>query len=191
MQNKWTLEEEKQLVFKLREGVQMKDIADATGRSYGAIKERLKKIIFENIKNINNNDEVKRVSKYLNLDYELVKKYYKAYGDRIEEQTQQKQEQTQLKQEQTQHKQEHKLEQIQHKQEHKLEQTRQKQEQTQLKEQINQTGGNGTNMTIKRQNDILEDIIKNQELKKKIGNLIKKKQLDKNSKEVLKKLLFQ
>ena len=46
-------------------------------------------------------------------------------------------------------------------------------------------------MTIKRQNDILEDIIKNQELKKKIGNLIKKKQLDKNSKEVLKKLLFQ
>ena len=46
-------------------------------------------------------------------------------------------------------------------------------------------------MTIKRQNELLEDIVKNYELKKQIGNLIKKKQLDKNSKEVLKKILFQ
>ena len=179
MQNKWTLEEEKQLVFKLRSGAQMKDIAEISGRSYGAIKERLKKIIFENIKNINNNDEVQRVSKYLNLDFELVKKYYLAYGERIEDekQGQQKQEIQQGQQKQE----------IQHgQQKQEIQHGQQKQE---IQPQINQTGG--TNMTLKRQNELLEDIIKNQELKKKIGDLIKKKQLDKDSKEVLKKILFQ
>jgi len=169
--NKWTLEEEKELVFKLRGGSQMKDIADSTGRSYGAIKERLKKIIYENIKNIDNNDEVQKVSNYLNLDSELVKKYYKAYGDR---KTQQKQEASQYQQQQKQE---------------ILQPHPQLTQQSQQKQEIIQTGGK--NMTIKRQNELLEDIIKNQELKKKIGDLIKKKQLDKDSKEVLKNLLFQ
>ena len=152
--NKWTHNEEKDLVLKLRGGAQMKDIAELSGRSYGAIKERLKKIIYENIKNIDNNDEVHKVSKYLNLDTELIKKYYTAYGGRLEGMIKQES----IKQEQI------------------------------NQEQIKQSGG--TNMTIKRQNEMLEDIIKNHDLKKKIGKLIKTKQLDKDSKEVLKKILF-
>ena len=153
--NKWTHNEETDLVFKLRGGSQMKDIAESSNRSYGAIKERLKKIIYENIKNIDNNDEVQRVAKYLNLDSKLVKNYYRSYGGRLIDQ-QQKQES--IKQEQP------------------------------KQELINQSGG--TNMTIKRQNELLEDIIKNHDLKKKVGKLVKTKQLDKDSKEVLKKLLL-
>jgi len=168
--NKWTHNEETDLVFKLRGGSQMKDIAESSNRSYGAIKERLKKIIYENIKNIDNNDEVQRVAKYLNLDSKLVKNYYRSYGGRLIDQ-QQKQES--IKQEQP-----------------KQEQPKQesiKQEQPK-QELINQSGG--TNMTIKRQNELLEDIIKNHDLKKKVGKLVKTKQLDKDSKEVLKKLLL-
>jgi len=165
MQNKWTLNEEKQLVFKLRDGAQMKNIAESSGRSYGAIKERLKKIIYENIKNIDNNHEVQKVSKYLNLDPTLIKKYYKAYGDRI------KQNQEETKQIES--------KQIEPKQV----------ESKQIEPKQEQLGGMSVNMTIRKQNELLEDIIKNHDLKKKIGKLIKKKQLDKFSKEILKKYI--
>jgi hypothetical protein len=186
--NKWTHNEEKDLVFKLRGGSQMKDIAESSGRSYGAIKERLKKIIYENIKNINNTDEVQKVAKYLNLDSKLVEKYYRAYVSRLIDQQQEQPKQEQPKQEQP--KQEQPKQEQPKQEQPKQEQPKQEQpKQEPIKQElINQTGG--TNMTIKRQNEMLEDIIKNHDLKKKIGQLVKTKQLDKDSKDVLKKLLF-
>ena len=160
--NKWTHNEEKDLVLKLRSGTQMKNIAESSGRSYGAIKERLKKIIFENIKNIDNNDEVQKVASYLNLDSKLIKNYYIAYEGRLKEQSKHP----------------------------KQEQPKQDQPKQEQPKQDQPTQSGGTNMTVKKQNEVLEDIIKNHDLKKKIGKLIKTKQLDKTSKEVLKKIYF-
>jgi DNA primase len=168
--NKWTLDEEKKLVLKLRGGYQMKTIAEESGRSYGAIKERLKKIIFENIKDINNQNEVEKVSRSLNLDKELIGKYYYDYEKRLQpKQEQPKQEQP--KQEQPKQEQP------------KQEQPKQEQEQP---KPIEQTGG----QNLKRQNEMLEDIVKNYELKKQIGNLIRNKKLDEETKDILKKLII-
>jgi hypothetical protein len=173
----------------------MKDIAESTNRSYGAIKERLKKIIYENIKNIDNNDDVQRVAKYLNLDSKLVKNYYRSYGGRIEQkQIEQKQiEQKQVEQKQIEQKQveQKQVEQKQVEQKQvEQKQIEQKQVNRETNQELNQIQSGGTNMTIKRQNEMLEDIIKNHDLKKKVGKLVKTKQLDKDSKEVLKKLLL-
>ena len=155
--NKWTLDEEKKLVLKLRGGYQMKTIAEESGRSYGAIKERLKKIIFENIKDINNQNEVEKVSRSLNLDRELIGKYYHDYEKRLQPPQEQPQEPKQEP----------------------------KQEPSQVKP-IEQIGG----QSLKRQNEMLEDIVKNYELKKQIGNLIRNKKLDKETKDILKKLII-
>ena len=158
--NKWTLDEEKQLVLKLRGGGQMKNIAEESGRSYGSIKERLKKIIYENIKNVDNQQEVQKIGGYLNLDTELIKKYYHTYKDRFEQQNKKV----------------------------NGEINNQNPKEQKIEQKIEQNGG--ANMTIKKQNEVFEEIIKNYELKKKVGKLIKTKQLDKDSKEVLKKLLL-
>jgi len=188
--NKWTHNEEKDLVLKLRSGTQMKNIAESSGRSYGAIKERLKKIIFENIKNIDNNDEVQKVASYLNLDSKLIKNYYIAYEGRLKEQSkhpkQEQPKQDQPKQEQSKQEQSKQPKQEQPKQE----QPKQDQPKQEQPKQDQPTQSGGTNMTVKKQNEVLEDIIKNHDLKKKIGKLIKTKQLDKTSKEVLKKIYF-
>lgn len=179
--NKWTHNEEKDMVLKLRRGMQMKNIANTSGRSYGAIKERLKKIIYENIKNINNDQEVEKVSKYLNLDNNLIKKYYYAYGDRLEQ---------------------IKVKPIDVKPINvKPIDVKQKLIQSgdvkpidvkpiDVKQELIQSGGVNVDMAIRRQNNIFEEIIKNHELKKKIGKLIKTKQLDNISKNILKKLLL-
>lgn len=185
--NKWTLDEEKHLVFKLRDGVQMKDIGELTGRSYGAIKERLKKIIYENINDLNNNDEIRKIAKYLNLDEELVKKYYEAYRERngvngvnglngvngVD-----RKDETNIS------KVNKEVRQIDDK-----DKTNKSQVNKEVNEEVKQTGG--AYMTIRKQNELLEDILKNHELKKKVGKLVRTKQIDRDSKEVLKKILLE
>ena len=170
--NKWTLEEERKLVFKLRGGTQMKDIAESSGRSYGAIKERLKKIIYENINDINNNNEIRKVALQLNLGEELVKKYYEAYRDR----NQNKNVETKVNGE---------TNRVNGESNRVNGETKVNGD---AMKEINQTGG--AHMAIRKQNELLEDILKNHELKKKVGKLVKTKQIDNYSKEVLKKILL-
>jgi hypothetical protein len=223
--NKWNHTEEKDLVFKLRGGSQMKDIAVSSGRSYGAIKERLKKIIYENIKNVDNQQEVQKIGGYLNLDTNLIKKYYHNYKNRLEQENNKVNGETNNKvngetnnkvngetngeiNRETNNKTNNKVNgeingEVNGETNNKTNNKVNGEINREINREINKVNGEennpnpqkieqngGTNMTIKKQNEVLEEIIKNYELKKKVGKLVKTKQLDKNSKEALKKLLL-
>jgi len=160
----WSHDEEKKLVISLRGGLRFNKIGETLGRTDNAIKQRIKKIIYENIDDINNQNQLNKVSKSLNLDPGLVKSYYDSYKSQFDESIKNKQKSNSVDVEIP---------------------------KNNLTNSINpdvQIGGAKTN--IKRENEILNDILDNYELKKKIKKLLKEKKLDIKSKDQLKKLFL-
>ena len=74
MPNKWTPEEEINLIKMLKEKKSLKEISRTLNRSENAVEQRINKIIYENIKN--SGKTVESMSKALNMPVEDVNSYY-------------------------------------------------------------------------------------------------------------------
>jgi hypothetical protein len=75
---KWTAEEELDLIKNIANGLNIDLIAQKHNRSNSAIELRLKRIIFENI---NNKISPENISKLLKLDIDKIKQYYYSYKE--------------------------------------------------------------------------------------------------------------
>ncbi len=80
MANRWTEEEEHNLVKYISHGKKISDLANTFNRSENALSWRLKKIIYENMIH---GKTVKNLSKLLNLPDDTINQYYYSYKDYI------------------------------------------------------------------------------------------------------------
>ena len=71
----WTHEEEKQLVLALRNNERFNEIGVKLGRTDNSIKQRVKKIIFDNISDINDEKQILKVNSFMVLRFYLIISY--------------------------------------------------------------------------------------------------------------------
>jgi hypothetical protein len=85
MNNRWTIQEESNLLKSIASGKTCKDLTGGFNRSENALELRLKKIIYENI---SKGKEPERIATLLNYPKDKVMQYFYSYKDYINKQEQ-------------------------------------------------------------------------------------------------------
>jgi hypothetical protein len=81
MNTRWTLEEEKKLIREVKNGSNLSGLSKELNRSENALELRIKKIIYDSIAG---NKSINSISRSLNLPEEKVKQYFYSYKDMME-----------------------------------------------------------------------------------------------------------
>jgi hypothetical protein len=81
MNTRWTLEEEKKLIREVKNGSALSGLSKELNRSENALELRIKKIIYDSIAG---NKSINSISRSLNLPEEKVKQYFYSYKDMME-----------------------------------------------------------------------------------------------------------
>ncbi len=84
MNNRWTFQEESQLIKSVANGKTYKELSGGFNRSENALELRVKKIVYENI---SNNKPADRIAQLLHLPKDKVMQYYYSYKDYLDRQT--------------------------------------------------------------------------------------------------------
>ena len=83
MTNRWTIQEESQLLKFIASGKTAKELAGGFNRSENALELRIKKIIYENI---SNNKSINKIAELLHMQKDIVMQHYYSYKDYVEKQ---------------------------------------------------------------------------------------------------------
>lgn len=86
MNNRWTKEEESNLLKNIQSGKTYKEMAGGFNRSENALEMRVKKIIYENI---TAGKTPSKISELLNIQSDKVMKYYYSYKEHLERENKQ------------------------------------------------------------------------------------------------------
>jgi hypothetical protein len=81
MNTRWTLEEEKKLIRQIKHSSDLSSLAKELNRSENALELRIKKIIYDSVAG---NKSIENISKSLNLSEDRVKQYFYSYKDMME-----------------------------------------------------------------------------------------------------------
>lgn len=81
MNTRWTLDEEKLLIKSIKSGESLEKLAKQLDRSENALELRIKKIIYDNIAE---NKPISSLSRNLNMPADKIKQYFYSYKDMME-----------------------------------------------------------------------------------------------------------
>jgi hypothetical protein len=84
MNNRWTFQEESQLIKSVATGKTYKELSGGFNRSENALELRVKKIVYENI---SNNKPADKIAQLLNMPKDKVMQYFYSYKDHLERQS--------------------------------------------------------------------------------------------------------
>ena len=179
MNVRWTQQEEKNLVNDIiNEGLNFSKLSDKYNRSSSALELRFKKIIFDNINNINSdkrNEKMKYLSKMFHIDESKINQYYYSYKEMLDKKENKFADQPKINSEK------------------KIIDNKDKI--TNIKQVINnisdkkQSGGTKTTEHLEEENRRLKAIIENKKLRDSINRLAKEGKIDHKTKALIKELL--